>query len=150
MPPTTAELVQDESLGHLLRHLEVPLEGLATPSRTARSVLADVLRGNPEGHVDDAKLIASELIGNATLHAEGAVLMRVEVYEFGTALGVIDHGHDTGAIPLHPCNSSVTRDAVAQTGRGLFLVHSLAAKLTVQRAEPGKIVIAVLPTGLGS
>ncbi|MET7544132.1 hypothetical protein ACFVY1_29580 [Streptomyces sp. NPDC058293] len=38
-PPTTAELVQDRSLGDLLIHRDVVLDGLDAPQRAARAVL---------------------------------------------------------------------------------------------------------------
>ncbi|MGW7623285.1 hypothetical protein ACWGLG_47350, partial [Streptomyces antimycoticus] len=42
MPPTTAELVHDRSLGDLLIHRDVVLDGLDAPQRAARTVLADI------------------------------------------------------------------------------------------------------------
>ncbi|MEU1151505.1 ATP-binding protein [Streptomyces sp. NPDC005918] len=147
MPPTTAELVHDQSLGDLLNHRDVVLAGLDAPQSTARAVLTDVLDGKAEDQVYEAMLIASELIANATQHTGGAVLIRVEVYELGTALGVVDRGHDTQALPTCPSNSSVDEATVAQNGRGLFIVHTLATTWSVEETENGKIVIAVLAAG---
>ncbi|WP_405720647.1 ATP-binding protein [Streptomyces sp. NBC_00046] len=142
MPPTTGELVHDRSLGDLLVHRDVVLDGLDAPQRAARTVLADVLDGKAEGHLFDAMLLASELIANAIQHGSGAVLIRVEVYEFGAALGVVDRGADITAVPARPSNASVGEGAVAASGRGLFIVDSLARARSVEETENGKIVIA--------
>ncbi|MEU8759493.1 ATP-binding protein [Streptomyces sp. NPDC048659] len=148
MPPTTAELVRDRSLGDLLKHRDIVLEGREAPQRTARVELADMLSTDGT-RADDAMVVASELIANAIRHAGGAVLMRIEVYEFGSALGVVDRAPDTRALPTIPFNSSTELADVATNGRGLFLVHTLASTWTVERITDGKIVIAVL-TGAGS
>ncbi|MFF8535908.1 ATP-binding protein [Streptomyces sp. NPDC015532] len=144
MPPTTAELVHDQSLGNLLDHCDVELAGLPAPQRTARVALTSFLDDVDEGQLDDAKLVASELIANAVKHSRGAVLIRIEVYELGTALGVVDLGHDTGVLPSHPRNSSVEPDTAATCGRGLFIIQNLANTWSVEETANGKIVIAVL------
>jgi anti-sigma regulatory factor (Ser/Thr protein kinase) len=144
VPLTTAELVHDRSLGDLLIHRDVVLDGLDAPQRAARTVLADVLDGKAEDQLFDAMPVASELIANATQHSSGAVLIRVEVYEFGAALGLVDRGADITAVPVRPSNSSVDEGTVAASGRGLFIVDSLAGAWPVEETENGKIVIAVL------
>ncbi|QEU83419.1 ATP-binding protein [Streptomyces viridosporus] len=149
MPPTTAELVHDRSLGDLLVHREVVLDGLDAPQRAARTALADVLAGKSENQLFDAMLVASELIANAIQHSSGAVLIRVEVYELGAALGVVDRGVDITAVPAWPSNSSVDDRTVAVSGRGLFIVDSLASAWSVEEAENGKIVIAILTLPAG-
>ena len=143
MPPPTAELVHDCSLGDLLEHRDVVLEGREAPQRAARVVLADMLDAD-EARTDDAMLVASELIANAVQHAGGAVLIRIEVYELGSALGVADRASDTGALPSIPSNSSTKPTDVASNGRGLFIVQTLASTWSVEQTENGKIVIAVL------
>ncbi|MFI5744917.1 ATP-binding protein [Streptomyces sp. NPDC051644] len=116
------------------------LDGLDAPQRAARTVLADVLDGKAEDHLFDAMLVAGELIANAIQHSSGAVLIRVEVYEFGAALGVVDRGADITAVPVRPSNSSVDEGTVAASGRGLFIVDSLASAWSVEETENGKIV----------
>ncbi|MEV6246340.1 ATP-binding protein [Streptomyces sp. NPDC051742] len=149
MSTTTAEMVHDRSLGDLLVHRDVVLDGLDTPQRAARTVLVDVLDGKAEDQLFDAMLVASELIANAIQHSSGAVLIRVEVYEFGTALGVVDRGADIAAVPARPSNSSVDEGTVAASGRGLFIVDSLASAWSVEETEYGKIVIAILTLPAG-
>ncbi|MFE1189999.1 ATP-binding protein [[Kitasatospora] papulosa] len=144
MPPITAELVHDQSLGNLLDHCDVELAGLPAPQRTARVALTSFLDDVDEGQVDDAMLIASELIANAVQHSRGAVLIRIELYELGTALGVVDLGRDTDVLPSQPRNSSVEPDTVATSGRGLFIIQNLADTWSVEETANGKIVIAVL------
>ncbi|MCL3999097.1 ATP-binding protein, partial [Streptomyces lavenduligriseus] len=124
-------------------HRDVVLEGREAPQRTARVVLADML-DTDEARTDDAMLVASELIANAIQHAGGAVLIRIEVYELGSALGVVDRACDTDALPASPSNSSTKPTDVAANGRGLFIVHNLADTWSVERTKNGKIVIAVL------
>ncbi|MFE1781074.1 ATP-binding protein [Streptomyces sp. NPDC059506] len=119
------------------------LEGCEAPQRTARVVLADML-DTDAARTDDAMLVASELIANAIQHAGGAVLIRIEVYELGSALGVVDRASDTGALPTSPSNSSTKPTDVAVSGRGLFIVHNLADTWSVEQTKNGKIVIAVL------
>lgn len=144
MPPTTAELVHDRSLGNLLDRCDVELAGLPAPQRTARVALTSFLDDVDEGRVDDAMLIASELIANAVQHSSGAVLIRIELYELGTALGVVDLGRETDVLPSQPRNSSVEPDSVAASGRGLFIIQNLADTWSVEETANGKIVIAVL------
>ncbi|WEH37882.1 ATP-binding protein (plasmid) [Streptomyces sp. AM 4-1-1] len=143
MPPTTAELVHDRSLGDLLKHRDVVLEGREAPQHMARVMLADILNTD-EARTDDAMLVASELIANAIQHAGGAVSFRIEVYELGSALGVVDRASDTGALPPSPSNSSTRPTDLAVNGRGLFIVQNLASAWSVEQTENGKIVIVVL------
>ncbi|MFF7550138.1 ATP-binding protein [Streptomyces canus] len=79
-----------------------------------------------EDQLFDAMLVADELIANAIQHSSGAVLIRVDIYEFGAALGVVDRGADITAVPVRPSDSSVDEGTVAASGRGLFIVDSLA------------------------
>ncbi|GGW78254.1 hypothetical protein GCM10010350_74060 [Streptomyces galilaeus] len=63
-------------------------------------------------------------------------------------LGVVDRGADITAVPVRPSNSSVNEGRVAASGRGLFIVDSLASAWSVEEAANGKIVIAILtPSG---
>ncbi|KOV22547.1 response regulator receiver protein [Streptomyces sp. XY413] len=126
-----------------MRQRDVVLEGREAPQRAARVELADMLSTGGIS-ADDAMLVASELIANADQHAGGAVLIRIEVYEFGSAIGVVDRASDTSALPTSPSNSSTKLADVATNGRGLFLVHSLASTWSVKQTKGGKIVIAVL------
>ncbi|MEU9095994.1 ATP-binding protein [Streptomyces sp. NPDC087901] len=147
MPPTTAEPVHDRSLGDLPIHRDVVLDGLDAPQHAARTVLADILDGKAEDQLFGAMLVASELIANAIQHSSGAVLIRVEAYEFGVALGVVDRGPTS--LPYLPDLRTylLTKGPVAASGRGLFTVDSLASAWSVEETENGKIVIAIHPSG---
>ncbi|WP_326841055.1 ATP-binding protein [Streptomyces sp. NBC_01558] len=149
MLATTAELVHDRSFGDLLIHRDVVLDGLDAPQRAARTGLADVLDGHADDHFFDIMLVVSELVANATQHSSGAVLIRIELYEFGAAVGIVDRGTDITAIPVRPSNPSVDEGAVAESGRGLFIVDSLASAWSVEETESGKIVIAILSLPAG-
>ncbi|MER6372587.1 ATP-binding protein [Streptomyces mirabilis] len=151
MPPTTAELVPTLSLGDLVNRCEVVLAGLDAPQRAARDALHDVLDGQVSKElIEDAALVASELIANALQHTPGALLISVDVYEFGAAMGVVDCGRDITAIPDRPANSSTDAATVAAAGRGLFIIDRLATKWSVAPMENGKIVIAVLTLPAGA
>jgi anti-sigma regulatory factor (Ser/Thr protein kinase) len=146
VPPTTAELVHDRSLGDLLTHRDVVPDGLEAPQRTT---LADALDGEAEDQLLDAVLVASQLIANAIQHSSGAVLRKVEVYELGAALGVVDRGADITAVPARPANSPVDNRTVAANGHGLFIVDRLASAWSVEETKNEKIVIAILTLPAG-
>ncbi|MGW0883248.1 ATP-binding protein [Streptomyces sp. NPDC002671] len=150
MPPTTAELIRDRSLGDLVSHSDVVLAGLDAPQRAARAAVHDALDGKAnDDWIHDLDLVASEVIANALQHTPGAVLMRLEIYERGAAMGVIDRGDDLNAVPVCPSNPSTDAPTVATSGRGLFIVGKLARELTVAPTDDGKIVTAVLERPAG-
>ncbi|WP_019633046.1 ATP-binding protein [Actinomadura atramentaria] len=94
---------------------------------------------DPE-RVADARLVASELVTNAHLHAAGSaeIVLRCCLCDVGAVLEVEDAGE---ARPVPAGN-----DAYATSGRGLFLVESLAAAWgTTLLADGGKAVYAVFP-----
>ncbi|MEV0849574.1 ATP-binding protein [Streptomyces sp. NPDC049954] len=96
--------------------------------------------GLDAGLADTAELLASELVTNAVLHADGADDCRVTCELSGAAftVTVIDQGN---GIP------SMRREEAGEPepgGRGLLLVDTLADEWGVRGAAPGKAVYFVL------
>jgi serine/threonine-protein kinase RsbW len=121
-----------------------------TSAGEVRRALTDDLsrRGLPDDVVDDAALLASELVGNSVRHAYplpgGVLRVGWEVEAGRVVLRVTDGG---GREAPH------VRDAGPRDvrGRGLAIVDSLAADWGVDRSEkdagPVSTVWAELPTG---
>ncbi|GAB3681174.1 ATP-binding protein [Angustibacter aerolatus] len=85
-----------------------------------RAFLVGMLRGwsvRPEA-VDDAALLATELITNAVTHGEGAVTLAVEVDGDDLRVAVTDHGVG------RPSPKEPTVDG--EHGRGLWLVQAMS------------------------
>ncbi|MFG2647908.1 ATP-binding protein [Streptomyces sp. NPDC048436] len=87
--------------------------------------------------VDDAELIVSELVANATQHGRSPCRLRLEVYDDRVTVEV----HDTSPVGPRVLEPSTERDS----GRGLAMVRHLAARLeVVGSGRRGKAVRAVL------
>jgi len=88
--------------------------------------------------VEQAELVASELVTNAVLHARSQLRLRVE-WRAGERLHLAVHDHGPWLL------REVERDQLAEGGRGLQLVQRLAtASGVTYPPEGGKIVWAVL------
>ncbi|MEU2516595.1 ATP-binding protein [Streptomyces syringium] len=152
MSPTTMELIRGGSLGQLVGHRCIGLTDLAGPQQVARDEVRAALNGRAgKEQIDDVVLAADELVGNAIQHAGGPVSLTLDTYEKGAAVGVVDRGTDTHALPAMPqCPPAHgDLDVVLESGRGLYLVALLAQAWSVVQAEEGKMVQAVfvLPGG---
>jgi anti-sigma regulatory factor (Ser/Thr protein kinase) len=113
--PAALSALRREIRSHLLRHAD-------TPTST----------------VDDAELIAAELLANAYDHGEGPIWVALEWSQRQPVLTVRDLGV-LFALPRNPPGPTQER------GRGLWLVSHLAPELTVATRGAGKVVEAVLP-----
>lgn len=86
-------------------------------------------RGSTQRVVDDARLVATELVGNAVRHASplgnGNVLVRWQADDSTLALSVCDGGSDT-----EPARVEAEPDAV--DGRGLTIVDALSSTWWVE------------------
>ena len=96
-----------------------------------------LLRGHLTGHgqtalLDAAELLLSELVGNVVLHVGGAVRVRL-VSGPGEVLVEVRDG--SSALPVTRAFS-----ATSSTGRGMRLVHALAAEHGVRPETDGKTV----------
>lgn len=89
------------------------------------------------GHIDDATLIVSELVTNATRHGRGACRLRLQVSVGRVTVEVYDDS------PNRPRVRPLT--AEGESGRGLAMVRCLADRFDVTPVSGGgKRVRAVL------
>lgn len=112
----------------------------AALSELRREIRAYLLRHAdtaPES-VDDAELIAGELLANAYDHGSGPIWVELEWSQRQPVLTVRDLGV-MFTLPDHPPAPTQER------GRGLWLVSQLAPELSVAARGAGKVVEAVLP-----
>jgi anti-sigma regulatory factor (Ser/Thr protein kinase) len=78
-----------------------------------------------------AELIFSELIANAVRYAPGVVELILERRQDAASLHLLDGGRGFVFIPKLPA------DLFSESGRGLFLISSLAREFTVERRPGG-------------
>lgn len=115
----------------------------ADPSqvRAAQRALCDVLRdadADP-GHLDAARLILSELVGNVVVHAAGPALIELDWHGDRPTLSILDRGN--GFVP----STDLPADLYADGGRGMFIVNALADALRVQSSPVGTRIEVDLP-----
>lgn len=101
-------------------------------AREARAWVTQVLEGWPEDSVDRARLLVSELVTNAVLHARTEITLRVR-RDDGRARFEVGDSHRGGPMPKRYVADS-------PTGRGMRLVASLAEAWGVERRSGGKVV----------
>jgi anti-sigma regulatory factor (Ser/Thr protein kinase) len=82
--------------------------------------------------VDTARLLTSELVTNAVLHARTDMVLTVEEREGGVRIAVTDHSPVSPALRRHSPTST--------TGRGLRLLNQLADNWSVEDDNGGKTV----------
>lgn len=115
--------------------------------RTFRARLASIAK--PPSDIDAAELIYGELVANTIRHANGSVEVRVETVDAHPPVLVVrDHGPGMrpGRRPAAPDG-----ELLAESGRGLAIVETLAERVEVAIPEDGgTIVRAVLPVTLNA
>jgi hypothetical protein len=85
-----------------------------------------------DGFADASRLLVSELVTNAVLHARTDLSVVVRAVRTGVRIEVGDHS---------PAEPVVRRyEDEAMTGRGLALVDQLASRWGVDRHPDGKVV----------
>ncbi|MBM9437242.1 ATP-binding protein [Actinacidiphila bryophytorum] len=141
-------MATDDLGGGLVQHHRLGLLGCAEPQRVARNLVHRALENRASTEqIDDAAVVASELVTNALRHtASGPVRMDLDVYEDTAVLWVYD-----GEPHADPLSAEVpsSADELLEGGRGLYLVEALTARWFVWPARPGKAVVAVMPVGGG-
>lgn len=128
---------------------QLDLEPAPRSAPQAREWLLDVLGPEPRYDVDVARLLLSELVTNAILHARTA--FTVHVHDTGRTLRIAVS--DTAADGLRP--TAVTNFAddeqPGESGRGLQIVAMLAERWGVDRhAGTGATVWFELPAREGA
>ena len=121
------------------------LAGRAEPSSLARVHVRETLKDRASRErVDDAVLVASELVGNAVRHtADGPDCMVVEVHENVAVLRVHDAERDVSGVRAR--SAEVSPDEPTDSGLGLLLVGELASGWSVRPTAIGKEVVVILP-----
>jgi anti-sigma regulatory factor (Ser/Thr protein kinase) len=116
--------------------VDVRLPSDLTAAGEARSVTRLALgRWRLGALLDPVLLTVSELVGNAVRHGRPPVALRLRRSGSGVRIDV----HDEAA--EHPGLGGATDDA--ESGRGLLLVHALAAETGVDKIDgDGKVVWA--------
>lgn len=84
------------------------------------------------GHeLDQAEIVAGELIGNVVRYAPGNVEIVIDASTPLPVLHVIDQG------PGFELNPRLPADVMAESGRGLFIITALVEELTISRRTDG-------------
>ena len=96
----------------------------------ARRFARDALAGSPEGVIEVAQLLTSELVTNAMEHGSGVVRVSLDRADGILRVRVKD-GSPLRPVMRQPLNLEETR------GRGLLLVASLAMSWGVAPDSPG-------------
>lgn len=111
--------------------------------RSARTNVTVALRryGVPQHVVDDARIVVSELLGNALRHARpiqnAGLVLSLEIEADSVRLAVSDGGSATLPTLLHPPD-------LALGGRGLTIVRTLTREWGVREDADGNTVFGVL------
>ena len=113
--------------------LENNVEAVSAARAFVRSLLAAC---DLRDYIDDAVLIASELVTNAVLHARTGIQLRVLSEGSSVRLEVYD---ENSRLP-----TLAAVDPAATSGRGLAVVSSLAGSWGVELERYGKVVWAEL------
>jgi anti-sigma regulatory factor (Ser/Thr protein kinase) len=90
--------------------------------------------------LDQAEIVAGELIGNAVRHAPGNVTVIGDASGSTPVLHVIDEG------PGFEFNPRLPADAMSDGGRGLFIINALVEEMSIARRTdaPGSHARVVL------
>lgn len=113
---------------------EIELPALVSSPRRARRFVRDTLEplDVPTATIDDAELVATELVTNSVMHARSNVTLSVECADRRVRLRVEDHS------PVRPVVRNAAPDSA--TGRGLFIVEQLASQWGIDLQRDGKTV----------
>lgn len=122
--------------------LRVPFE--ASSVALARHRLADWMgvNGSPVAVIEDARMVVSELVGNAVRHArplpDGTLLVSWCIDNRGLEVSVTDGGGTTLPRKVNAPSSSLN-------GRGMAIVDALAQSWWAERVLSRSTVHALLP-----
>jgi anti-sigma regulatory factor (Ser/Thr protein kinase) len=111
----------------------------ALDARRLRREFMASLHAHGAGDFDAAELVCGELVGNAARHAPGRITVSL-AWDDAATLTVHDEG------PSFRPSASLPADPLAESGRGLYIVHALALDFHVEDvAHDGSRAIARLP-----
>ncbi|MER6061465.1 MULTISPECIES: ATP-binding protein [unclassified Streptomyces] len=126
----------------LLRHSRTwddAVAGIGEARDAVAALLARVRPAPPRRSVQDARLVASELVTNVAKHAPGPCTLSLEVLPDADALSITVS--DTSTDPPQPRPPDPRRVG----GHGLHLVGMLSRALEVTRLPHGKRITATVP-----
>ena len=136
---TMPVLARAEEGDHLPESQLVALDGCDRPTDVARAAVRRALDGRTApDRIDDAVLVADELIVNAVQHTPGPASLVIHLHREYVQLWVYDQSPD--------CAVVCSRDAAHTDldGRGLLLVGELSTTWFVLPTVDGKAVVAVV------
>ncbi len=90
---------------------------------------------------DDAMVVAAELLANAVVVARTSIRMEARIEPNGVSVEVADDG--PGRPDLADAGLTVPDDE-SEVGRGLFLVRTLSAEVSILSTPEGSVVRALL------
>ncbi|ATM24639.1 ATP-binding region ATPase domain protein (plasmid) [Streptomyces alboflavus] len=154
MPPTVAVLIRDR-MGPLVCHHDFAVAAEEEPLAWAREKVRELMKDRTEQtQIDDAVLVATELLSNAFRHEGGPVSLTFDVYERGVTVGVGDRGKDISTVPTDPVSllagmpdeevTELDEDDLPESGQGLLLITACSTAWEVQRTGQGKVVTAAI------
>jgi hypothetical protein len=115
------------------REARLALRPVPSSAAVARDFADETLGGwGCDAFVDATRLLVSELVTNAVLHARTDIEVVVRLLRTGVRVEVHDASPATPVVRHY--------DDEAMTGRGLALVDELARRWGVDRVEGGKSV----------
>lgn len=97
----------------------------------ARDYLSTYATWLPPAVLDDARLLVSELVGNAVRYGREEITLRLRSHPPGIGVAVTDHGED---MPMLPDGRP---DPTAPSGRGLLIVAALASRWGIEKIDSG-------------
>ena len=118
----------------------------ATGAYEARGDLIAYLetRATADSDIDAAALVFGELVGNVVRHAPGPIAIELHWHEGTAVLRVRDQGPG-----FEWSGCSHLPEPMAESGRGLFIVETIASSLAIRRLpECGTEAIVRLPVSL--
>jgi anti-sigma regulatory factor (Ser/Thr protein kinase) len=115
------------------------LEADTASAGSARRFVDEVLsRWRCDAILDDVKLLVSELVTNAVVHAGSEVQVAVRLLPDAVRIEVVD------SAPVADLQPSAPRED-AESGRGLLLVESMTSAWGVEPMDGGKAVWFEVP-----
>ncbi|MGW3636044.1 ATP-binding protein [Streptomyces sp. NPDC005122] len=140
----TSPVITHDMAGGLVQHRCVSLNSHDRPVELAREHVRSALQGSATAvRIDDAVLVADELVANALKHTErGPTCMNLNVYQDAAVMWIHDDSPDIQAVQVRSTAWSPLVD-LPESGRGLCLVDALASTWFVWPTQHGKAVVAV-------
>ncbi|MFE2726324.1 ATP-binding protein [Kitasatospora sp. NPDC059327] len=146
---TTSTTLGQFRLGDVIGERRTPLTTRVSACAQARAVVKQVVSGwVSASQLDDAALVATEVVANAINHAGGAEELTVRWYPGGVTISVRDAGRGADTIArrasaLHDPTRSDSTDQLSEGGRGLALVDHCTTAWCVDPVPAGTVVTAL-------